>query len=262
MKKGVKGLEYAVLRQGMFMPEWDDNGYAIWYSCVLVKHPEVGYFLYDAGVGPGDDTFRRPEHHMQYGMLSIPRNEYLDKALPAIGVSLDEIKAIVVSHCHWDHMGGLCFFRGKEAIKNVYVCEDDFREGLFQSHRTAKGYMDPCDFYYRWNFDVEGAEYKMITNDTELFPGVEFRILKGHTKGCMAMILHQENGTVIFTGDTISQRKSYEDPEHNIYFTCTDPEAFLESCRKVREWAKEYNAKLIFPHDEGPAKGYKPHFVR
>ena len=258
----MKGIEYAILRQGVGVRDLNAQECGAWYYCVLVKHPTVGYFLYDAGVGPGDDTFRRPESHMQYGMLSIPREEYLDKALPALGVSLDEIRAIIVSHCHWDHFGGLCFFKGTEAIKNVYVCEPDFKYGLFQSHRTAKGYMEPCDFYYRWNFDVEGADFHMISEDTEIFPDVELKIFRGHTPGCMSMILRRENDTVIFTSDTVPRRENYDDPIGHIHFTCTDVEAFRSAVKELHALEEKYHATMMFPHDDRPIRGYKPVFVK
>lgn len=258
----MKGIEFAIIRQGVGTWNPSEVSEAAWYFCVLVKHPEVGYFLYDVGVGPGDDTFRRPEHHMQYGVLSIDREEYLDKALPKLGVSLDEIKCIVVSHCHWDHFGGLSFFKGTEAIKNVYVSEPDFRHGLFQSHITAKGYSEPCDFYYKWNFDVEGADFHMISGDTELFPDVEFKMYQGHTPGCLAMILHMENDTYIFPSDTIPRKECYDDPENNIHFTCTDVDAFRDSVKKVKELERQYNAKIIFPHDDGNTGKYEPVFIK
>lgn len=258
----MKGIEFAILRQGMGVKKLEPGVRGAWYFCVLVKHPDVGYFLYDVGVGPADDTFRRPESHMQFGTLSIPREEYLDKALPAMGVELDDISAIVVSHCHWDHFGGLEFFKGTKVIKNVYVCEEDFKQGLYQSHLTSKGYSEPCDFYYKWNFDVEGADFHPINSDVELFPGVEFKILKGHTAGCMAMILHLENDTYIFPSDTIPRTENFEDPINNIHFTTTDVDAFRESVEQIKELQKKYNAKIIFSHDDGPFEGYEPHFVK
>ena len=258
----MKGIEFAILRSGVGVDTFEGHEQGAWYYCVLVKHPQVGYFMYDVGVGPADDTFRRPEAHIKQCPVTIPREEYIDKALNQVGITANDISAIIISHCHWDHFGGLTFFKNTKAIKNVYVCEADFREGLFQSHRTAKGYMEPCDFYYRWNFDVEGAEFHMVTEDTEIFPGVELRILKGHTAGVMAMILHMENDTYIFPSDTIPRSENYEDPEHNIHFTTVDVDAFRKSVATVAEWQKQYSAKLMFPHDDRPIAGYSPHFVR
>lgn len=102
----------------------------------------------------------------------------------------------------------------------------------------------------------------MISEDTEIFPGVDLKILKGHTTGVMAMILHLEKDTYIFPSDTIPRRENYEDPEHNIHFTTVDTDEFQKSVAAVKMWQKQYSAKLMFPHDDRPIAGYAPHFIR
>lgn len=254
----MKGIRFAILRTGVALTDPHSAERGVWYYCVLVQHPTEGYFMYDVGVGPGDDTFRRPENHIQQCPLGITRDEYVDKALGKLGLSVNDISSIVISHCHWDHFGGLTFFRGTKAMQKVYVNEEDFKYGLVQSHRTAKGYVEPCDFYYKWNFDVEGAEFQLLQGDTELFPGVEFKVFQGHTVGCMAMILHAENNTYIFPGDTIPTSGNYNDPENDIHFTTVDIPAFRRSVEEIKALQKKYNAKILFPHDEGPVAGYVP----
>ena len=102
----------------------------------------------------------------------------------------------------------------------------------------------------------------MISGDIELFPGVELKMFKGHTPGCLAMILHLENDTYIFPSDTVPRRENYEDPVNNIHFTCTDVEEFRKAVAELKKLEKEYDAKLIFPHDDGPVEVQKPFFIR
>ena len=257
----MKGIQFAILRCGVGVPDLKAVDEGAWYYCVLIKHPTAGYLMYDVGVGPADDSFRRPEAHIKQCPLGITRDEYLDKNLEKLGLTVNDINGIIISHCHWDHFGGLTFFKGTEAIKNVYVYEEDFKQGLMQSHRTAKGYVEPCDFYYRWNFDVEGAEFKILPGDCEPFPGIELKVLKGHTKaGVMCMVLHAEDGTYIFTSDTIPRRENYEDPDGNVHFTTIDVDAFKQSVEIVKELEKKYHATMFFPHDDGTTGEYKPFF--
>lgn len=256
----MKGIEFAVLRNGVGATEFLPGAVGAWYTCVLVKHPTVGYFLYDVGMGPADDTFRRPEHHIRQCPLAIPRDEYIDQALGKLGLGVEDISAIVISHCHWDHIGGLSFFKGTEALKHVYVCRQDFQYGLVQSHRTAKGYVDPCDFYYRWNFDVEGAEFTLLEEDTELFPGVELKILQGHTPGVMAMVLHAEDGVYLFPSDTVHDREVYADPVNKVHCTTVDVPAFHRSVKVLKDLEERYRATVIFPHDDGACGPYQPCF--
>jgi glyoxylase-like metal-dependent hydrolase (beta-lactamase superfamily II) len=54
---------------------------------------------------------------------------HLDNAIQAAGYGLDDIKAIVLSHLHLDHAGGLEFFRGRDVP--VYVHGDELKNAFY-----------------------------------------------------------------------------------------------------------------------------------
>jgi N-acyl homoserine lactone hydrolase len=216
--------------------------------CVLIKHPTAGYWMYDVGFGLGDDGERRPAAHRNVTHLEIKREEFVDKRLESLGLSVNDISGIIISHCHWDHFGGLMFFKGTKAIKNIWTCEADYAKGLVSSHANARGYAEPADYYYKDNFEVEGAQFHFIEEDTEFLPGLELLILEGHSPGVLAMVLHCEENTYIFPSDTINCAENYYDPitkPAGLY----DSLGYIRSVKRVRKLQKEYNAKMIFPHD-------------
>lgn len=222
---------------------------------VLIKHPEVGYIMFDVGLGSGEETDRRPVEHRMINPSIVTRDDYVDMRLKQLGLSVDDISSIIISHCHWDHIGGLEFFKGTEAIKNVYVSKKDFAHGLIQTHRTSKGYsgMD----YYRKNMDVEDAEFILLDDeDFELYPGVHLIMLPGHTPCVIGLILLLEKSVYIFPSDAVTAEICLRDPivmPGSLY----DSLLYLESVKKLRKLEKLYQAKIMFTHDPFNYPNYK-----
>jgi glyoxylase-like metal-dependent hydrolase (beta-lactamase superfamily II) len=64
------------------------------YGCLLVRPPD-GPVLVDAGIG-------------EYEHPAGGRGGELEARLEAAGVTADEIRYVVITHSHLDHIGGLC----------------------------------------------------------------------------------------------------------------------------------------------------------
>jgi len=66
---------------------------------------------------------------------------YLTENMDNLGVNLDEISAVVISHDHWDHTGGLWqLLKNKEGLR-VYACpnmSDEFKNKV----KTLKGVLE------------------------------------------------------------------------------------------------------------------------
>ena len=180
------------------------------YFSVLIKHPSAGLILYDTGPALAADTTRAPYEKNLSNPLYIERSEFIDERLKSIGLSVNSIDAIILSHCHWDHYGGLMFFSGTKAGKNVYVPKADFAAGLVATHAPSKGYSDIR--YYKDDFEIEGIDYCLIEEDCELFPGVEAFLMKGHSSAVMGLVLHLNSGVYIFPSDTVNSALNYGPP--------------------------------------------------
>lgn len=266
----MKGLEFALALAGFGYNDaaWNFQGYGFgtdnkkegthpWTTFplqyVVIKHPEAGIIMYDVGLGMGEDTDRRPWEHRQMNPVTIDRSQYVDETLKKLGYSVDDVNAIIISHCHWDHIGGLEFFKGTKAIKNVYVPEKDFAYGLVHSHVNSIGYSDAL--YYRQNMDVEGADFKLLDEDIELFPGVELITLEGHSPCVLGLILHLESGNYIFPSDACTAQVCFSG--EYLPGTIYDSLGYQRALKRLRKLQKELNAEMIFQHDPWSYKNYR-----
>ena len=226
---------------------------------VLFKHSDAGYVLFDTGSCPGDEAGRLPEYPGRFFPYFAKRDEFLDKRLESLGLKPDDISTVIVSHMHWDHSGGLVFFKNTEAGKRVYIHKDDFSYGLTVTHQSQETFAGGG--YFRQNFEFEGLTFNLIEEDETLAEGLEIVTLEGHTPGILGLVAHLESGVYIFPSDAVYTTRNYGPPEATpgiIYDTL----GFRRSIAKLRRLEKKYNASLIFPHDGDQFKTLKccPYF--
>lgn len=89
-----------------------------------------------------------------------------------LGIALDDVREVILSHHHTDHTGGLLALRRKlsatspEAISKAYV-----GSGLFLSRPRADGSESNATIAMREPYKESGGRFVEIRQPTELFPG-------------------------------------------------------------------------------------------
>ncbi|MEN2738442.1 N-acyl homoserine lactonase family protein [Microbacterium sp. X-17] len=127
------------------------------------------------------------------------------RILPRIGLTPEDVDAIIVSHHHWDHISGLGYFPNA----TVYIQERevvnwhakvDAPERLCWLHNG----LDPQTGTDLERIDAEGR-LRLVNGDDEPFPGVRVRpAFDTHTAGSQYVIVTASDGgdDWVFTGDT------------------------------------------------------------
>ena len=226
---------------------------------VLIDHPREGYILYDTGSCPGDEADRLPEYARAHFPLYIRREEFLDKRLEALGLKPGDVSAVIISHMHWDHSGGLKFFEDTRAAENIFVNRDDYMYGLAETHRSKEKFGGGG--YFKDNFEFEGLNFNLIDEDYEFAEGLRIAVFKGHTPGILGLVAELDGGNYIFPSDAVYMAKNYGPPAispGNVY----DSLGFMHSASKLRMLERQYRAKIIYPHDPDQFAGLKlaPYF--
>ena len=256
------GIEFTILKLGEVENDralnlaglnWGtvDNKHpeAVWFRlssiAILVKHPQAGYILYDTGNYLGNDDGTRIKTAGKFGATYMKREDYVDMQLQKVGLTVDDVDMIILSHGHADHMGGLGFFSGTKAGQNVYIARKEFEAGLLASHKDPKGHRDA---YFKGDYEFPDIKFHLIEEEGEFLPGIELVFMEGHTPGCLAMMVHCDGGTYIFPSDAIYTERNYGPPVV-LPGLVSDTLGFYRSIKKVNALEKKYNAKFIYPHD-------------
>jgi N-acyl homoserine lactone hydrolase len=172
-----------------WMPIW------IW----VIEHSE-GIFIIDTGENTNIQT---PDYFKCSGVFAnwlnramfrfkISREQEIDKQLLKLNIKPKEVKAVLLTHLHLDHIDGLKHFPGTKIIVNKLEWE--------------KPYGDLPKLYPHW-FKPElielNEQYECFDNACFLTIAKDLIALHtpGHTNGHMSILLKTDNCHILFAGD-------------------------------------------------------------
>ncbi len=207
----------------------------------LIEHPKAGLVLFDTGAAP-DAIETWPPLVGELFAISYGAENRLDAAVAATGHSLEDIRAVVLSHLHLDHAGGLEFFRGRDVP--IYVAGTELRNAFYAvaTGEDVGPYIPHyLDFSFNWRpFDGDAVE---------LFDGLTLHHLPGHTPGLYGLRLDLSNaGTVFLTSDQFHLRDNYEGRQP-LGWLLRDHAAWWRSYHFTSRLVERTGARLLFGHD-------------
>ncbi|MDO4648069.1 MAG: N-acyl homoserine lactonase family protein [Eubacteriales bacterium] len=209
--------------------------------CVLIDHPTEGWILFDTGC-----DVNALETWPDYVMQSTPyirksEDDNLLVQLAKLGLEPKDISKVILSHFHVDHAGNIGLFA---ETADIYVSEEEasyaFR-GAFEDNKS-----EMFGFYKKSDIKNNYKKLHYLTEDEELFEGVEVFTAYGHTPGHIGMIVHLENRTLLFPADQVKNQDNYDGNPGSLV---SDSVAWYASAKKVHKLEKKYNAEVFFSHD-------------
>jgi len=119
--------------------------------------------------------------HRDKFLKEFPVKDYLrpDEAVKTAGVQPDEVTDIVISHAHWDHMGGLDLFPKAQ----VWIQKEEYRYYTDEAWQPGgdHGGIDPEDAKELVQLNTEGRIHLVDGDNVEIFPGIRAYTGSRHT---------------------------------------------------------------------------------
>lgn len=178
--------------------------------CGLLQHPTRGWILFDTGYSNHfiEATRQFPERMYRWiTPLSLPPEETLLAQLQASGIAAGDIRHVVISHMHGDHIAGLRDFPNASFITMRAEHETMQRKsrigGLLHAFLPA---LMPDDFAQRVMYveDTAGhalpAECRPFERGYDIFgDGSMLAIpLPGHSRGQLGIVFRQRDDRQVF----------------------------------------------------------------
>lgn len=180
----------------------------VWY----VRGSEGG-ILIDAGLG---DPERVAPVLAAYGNSGICRRspgQRLEEALAGIGVRAADIKTVVLTHLHFDHIGDI------DALPNarIIVQREELEVGL-----EPEVYMAGSGYYAELSAPLRRAQsrFEVIDGDCMLDRDVQLLKIGGHSPGCMAVVVATAIGSVAIASDLVHNYRNLELDWPTGFFWC------------------------------------------
>jgi glyoxylase-like metal-dependent hydrolase (beta-lactamase superfamily II) len=119
--------------------------------------------------------------HRDTFLKEFPAKDYLrpDKAVELAGVKPEDVTDIVISHAHWDHMGGIDLF--PKAV--VWIQREEYRYYTGDAWQPGgdHGGIDPDDVQQLVKLNTEGRIHLVDGDNVEIFPGIRAYTGSRHT---------------------------------------------------------------------------------
>jgi glyoxylase-like metal-dependent hydrolase (beta-lactamase superfamily II) len=166
-----------------------------------------------------------------------------DRGLAELGVDARRVEHVVLTHFHYDHIGGTALFPNA----TFYVQEDEmgFYTGPGATVPIVRESIHLPDVINVLKLNYAGR-VKFTRGDEEIVPGVWVHKASGHTPGMQFVSLETARGRAVLTSDASHYYANMEDA--NAFNTFVDLAGVFRGHARIREIASD--SELIVPgHD-------------
>lgn len=234
---GVYGLVPRSLWEKVTPPDEANRVPTVLNSLLIVSQNKK--ILVDTGLGDKLDA-RGEAHFGRRGGSTL-----LSK-LQEVGFAPEDIDIVVNTHLHADHCGGNTRLEAGKVVATFpnaeyWVQRLEWADAAFPNERTR-------GTYFAENFEPIRDRVRLLDGDTRVTDEVKCIITRGHTRSHQSVLIESAGHKALFIGD-IAARTVYLERLAWIPAFDVEPLETLETKRRMRDWAVEEGALLIFQHD-------------
>jgi glyoxylase-like metal-dependent hydrolase (beta-lactamase superfamily II) len=227
-----------------------DSNNMIDCSCVcLIARMNGKVILCETGIG----TKISEKRAQQFG---IREPEGMLRALQRLSIRPDEVDAVITTHLHWDHAGGLTRRDERGALELTFPRARHFvqrSEWDFAVHADVRSRSS----YILDDFTplVDGNNViEFLDGDAEVMPGVHLRHVGGHTPGSQVVVLQSGELACAVTGDLACMTPHLRVPWN--MSADIEPLKVLDEKARLFEEAEKHRWLLVLSHEPDQPAGY------
>ena len=209
-----------------------DGRWALDFRCVAIRRPKDKVTLVDVGIG-GEKS--------PAGWAPLPGR--LVEALTEVGIGVDDVDTVVLTHLHEDHCGGVVDDTGRPVFGDA--------RHVVQAAEVAAVRGDPTIWDYAVG-PLKGAGLlDEVDGSVELSTGVAVFRTPGHTVGHQSVVVAAGDDEVVVTGDVLVHAVQLANPDV-AYRSEADPAAAADTRRRLLLAARSGRATLAVAHLHTP----------
>lgn len=194
------------------------------------------------------DTGFHPDVGTRRGRTCLVRP---GEALRRLGIDPGSVTDVIITHCHYDHIGNLALFPSAEVV----IAEQEL---TFWTSRWAR-YRQFWEHVEEGELDTLVAAYhegrlRTIATETELMPGVRLTPVGGHCPGQLIVSVGTPRRPVVLASDAVHL---YEELELDRPFSVfSDLQQMYRTFALLKSMATVSGAIVVPGHDPDVAKRF------
>lgn len=215
-------------------------------SMFIIKHPK-GVVVFDTGNNVAISDGKCKDYWLARSCDFLKPTQkpadVIDRHLEKIGLYVDDVKVVVTSHSHMDHVGNIAMFS-----KAVHVFQ---KKELYQGCWPEKfqGRETPGTFVLSDLSAARNYNFYEIKGDYDLFGDSSVIIIStpGHTLGHQSLNVKLATGnTVIMTQDALAMQENADGYVVRLNYSVKD---WTASASKLKFMRDLEGARLLFSQD-------------
>ncbi|MGA7921032.1 MAG: N-acyl homoserine lactonase family protein [Candidatus Acidiferrales bacterium] len=198
--------------------------------------------------GGGHNILLDSGYHRDTFLKEFPSTDYIrpDEAVKLAGIQPEDVTDIVISHAHWDHMGGIDLF----PKATVWIQKEEFRYYTGEAWQPGgdHGGIDPDDVQQLVRLNTEGRLRLVDGDNVQLFPGI--RVYTGGRHTYASQYLRVEgNPPFVLASDNCYLYRNLIERKASATFSEADHDANIRNQERMIQLAGGNLDRVIPGHD-------------
>jgi glyoxylase-like metal-dependent hydrolase (beta-lactamase superfamily II) len=185
--------------------------------------------------------------HRQHWFKEENIADYLrpDEALRLAGLAPEEVTDVVISHAHWDHLGGIDLF----PKATVWIQKEEFRYYTADAWQPGghHGGIDPDDVQQLVRLNTEGRLRLVDGDNIEIIPGIRAYTGSRHTFASQYLRV-EGNPPFVLASDNVYLYRNLADHKPSATFSEADHPANLKQQERMIQLAGSAD-RVVPGHD-------------
>ena len=192
------------------------------------------------------------------GMSSVKRNDAMGRLvanIKASGIDPNDVDAVIPTHAHIDHIGGIMAADGSRNFPNaqIYISQADLE--FWTDDKRLGTPAEGSALAARKNLIPNRDRIAFYKDGQEVIPGVQAMLTPGHTVGHTSFVVSSGGKSLFLVGDLTHHVILIEKPQMEVAFD-TDPKQGVTTRIKAMDMLAAQRMPALVYHLPFPGIGH------